>query len=88
MQSYLNTTNSYVTWSGRSLRKRNFASTHPYLADQAHYLGLSDINYLNEIYEENDHNLEKVVKYLNYNYERLKKGIQRMKSLGVRIFTL
>ena len=73
LQSYLNTTNSYVTWSGRSLRKRNFASTHPYLADQAHYLGLSDIDYLNEIYEENDHNLEKVVKYLNYNYERLKK---------------
>lgn len=88
LQSYLNTTNSYVTWSGRSLRKRNFASTHPYLADQAHYLGLSDIDYLNEIYEENDHNLEEVVKYLNYNYERLKKGIQRMKSLGVRIFTL
>ncbi|CAX39587.1 conserved hypothetical protein [Candida dubliniensis CD36] len=73
LQSYLNTTTSYVTWSGRSLRKRNFASTHPYLADQAHYLGLSDVDYLNEIYEENDHNLEKVVKYLNYNYERLKK---------------
>ena len=47
-----------MSWSGRSLRKRNFASTHPYLADQAHYLGLSDIDYLNEIYEENDHNLE------------------------------
>lgn len=72
LQSYLNTTNSYITMSGRSLRKRNFASTHPYLADQAHYLGLSDINYLNEIYEENHQNLEDVVRYLNYNYIKLK----------------
>ncbi|EMG48920.1 hypothetical protein G210_0440 [Candida maltosa Xu316] len=72
LQSYLNTTNAYVTFSGRSLRKRNFASTHPYLADQAHYLGLTNRNYLNEVYEENDQNLEHVVKFLNYNYMKLK----------------
>ncbi|RCK62624.1 hypothetical protein Cantr_08817 [Candida viswanathii] len=72
LRSYLNTTNSYITMSGRSLRKRNFASTHPYLADQAHYLGLSDLNYLNEIYEENQQDLENVVRYLNYNYVKLK----------------
>ncbi|KAK6197885.1 Mus7/MMS22 family-domain-containing protein [Scheffersomyces amazonensis] len=55
-----------------SLRKRNFASTHPYLTDQIHYLGLSNINYINEIYE-SEQDLEKIVKLLNYNYTDLKK---------------
>ncbi|KAI5950845.1 hypothetical protein KGF54_003919 [Candida jiufengensis] len=61
----------------RTLRKRNFASTHPYLSDQAYYLGLSDISELNTIYEENDHNLESIVKLLNYNYMKLKERYPR-----------
>lgn len=55
----------------RGLRKRNFASTHPYLNDQAHYLGLADVNYLNELYEKS-HNVESIVKYLNRAYIGLK----------------
>ncbi|KAG7663213.1 uncharacterized protein J8A68_003295 [[Candida] subhashii] len=75
LQNYLDSRSNVV--SRRGLRKRNFASTHPYLADQAHYLGLSDVNYLNEIYEENNHDLETVVKYLNYNYVKLKQSNPR-----------
>lgn len=51
----------------RGLRKRNFASTHPYLADQAHWLGLASVDYLNDIYEENQ-DLEAMVKLLNQQY--------------------
>ncbi|CAI5755810.1 unnamed protein product [Candida verbasci] len=76
LQNYLDLRSSNTT-SRRSLRKRNFASTHPYLADQAHYLGLSNLNYLNEIYEENNQDLEPIVKYLNYNYLKLKKSYPR-----------
>ncbi|KAI5963477.1 uncharacterized protein KGF55_002357 [Candida pseudojiufengensis] len=61
----------------RTLRKRNFASTHPYLSDQAYYLGLADISELNSIYEENNHSLESIVKLLNYNYMKLKEKYPR-----------
>ena len=71
LQAYINS--KYLTFvSERSLRKRNFASTHPYLSDQASYLGLADAHELNSVYEENGQNLEAVVKLLNYNYLRLK----------------
>ncbi|KAI3404448.2 hypothetical protein KGF56_002745 [Candida oxycetoniae] len=67
--------NAYINCMStrRNLRRRNFASTHPYLSDQAYYLGLSNIDYLNELYEENDHDIEAIVKLLNYNYITLKK---------------
>ncbi|CAK9436507.1 uncharacterized protein LODBEIA_P10650 [Lodderomyces beijingensis] len=68
LQAYINRLRS-----GRTLRRRNFASTHPYLSDQAYYLGLADVNYLNELYEENDHDIEAIVKLLNYNYMALKR---------------
>ncbi|KAG2735394.1 hypothetical protein G9P44_001608 [Scheffersomyces stipitis] len=69
LQIYLDSRNYETTSnSRRGLRKRNFASTHPYLADQAHYLGLSSIDYLNEVYQEKNHDLEPIVKFLNYNY--------------------
>lgn len=71
LQAYMNS--KYLTFvSERSLRKRNFASAHPYLSDQASYLGLADAGELNSVYEQNDQNLEAVVKLLNYNYLRLK----------------
>ncbi|CCG20434.1 hypothetical protein CORT_0A00410 [Candida orthopsilosis Co 90-125] len=71
LQAYINS--KYSTFvSERSLRKRNFASTHPYLSDQASYLGLADAHELNSVYEQNDRNLEAVVKLLNYNYLKLK----------------
>ncbi|EGW34571.1 uncharacterized protein SPAPADRAFT_65695 [Spathaspora passalidarum NRRL Y-27907] len=69
LQTYIN---SRATSTRRGLRKRNFASTHPYLSDQAHYLGLCDISYLNELYDENNQDLDVIVKYLNYNYMKMK----------------
>lgn len=51
----------------RGLRKRNFASTHPYLADQAHWLGIASVDYLNDIYEESQ-DLEAMLKLLNQQY--------------------
>ncbi|RLV91115.1 hypothetical protein JA1_004095 [Spathaspora sp. JA1] len=68
LQTYINSR----TTTRRGLRKRNFASTHPYLSDQAHYLGLCDISYLNELYDDNNQNLDIIVKYLNYNYMKMK----------------
>lgn len=56
----------------RGLRKRNFASTHPYLADQAHWLDLASIDYLNEIYQQNQ-DLEGMLKFLNQQYIRKKR---------------
>ncbi|KAK6460260.1 Mus7/MMS22 family-domain-containing protein [Scheffersomyces coipomensis] len=74
LQIYLDSRNYEPVTSIRrtSLRKRNFASTHPYLTDQIHYLGLSNLNYINEIYD-SEQNLENIVKLLNYNYMKLKK---------------
>ncbi|CUM49376.1 unnamed protein product [Debaryomyces tyrocola] len=57
--------------SRRGLRKRNFASTHPYIADQAHWLGLSSINSLNEMYLETS-DLDAIVKLLNQIYLKKK----------------
>lgn len=55
----------------RGLRKRNFASTHPYLADQAHWLDLASIDYLNDIYELNQ-DLPAMLKMLNHQYMKKK----------------
>ncbi|CUM55713.1 uncharacterized protein AC631_05003 [Debaryomyces fabryi] len=57
--------------SRRGLRKRNFASTHPYIADQAHWLGLSSINSLNELYHETP-DLDAIVRLLNQIYLKKK----------------
>lgn len=59
------------TTGRRGLRKRKFASTHPYLADQAHWLDLASIDYLNDIYEDNQ-DLETMLKFLNQRYIKLK----------------
>lgn len=56
----------------RGLRKRKFSSTHPYLADQAHWLGLMSANQLNEIFDESQ-DMELVVKVLNQRYMQRRK---------------
>lgn len=63
--------NNQAQTSRRGLRKRNFSSTHPYLADQAHWLGLASADYLNDIYEQN-HDLETMLRLLNQQYLRNK----------------
>ncbi|KAK6453897.1 Mus7/MMS22 family-domain-containing protein [Scheffersomyces xylosifermentans] len=87
LQIYLDSRNyESAATSRRGLRKRNFASTHPYLADQAHYLGLTSIDYLNEIYQENNHDLEPIVKYLNYTYIKQKESNPRDEKFKAKNF--
>lgn len=57
---------------GRSLRRRTFASRHPYVADQADYLGICTIDGLNEMFSEDD-DLVSVAKVLNQLYLKRKK---------------
>ena len=73
LKLYLDARNYEIPSSRRGLRKRKFASTHPYLADQVHYLGLTSISYLNELYDVNQ-DLELIVKFLNYSYVKLKQS--------------
>lgn len=73
LKLYLDARNYEIPSSRRGLRKRKFASTHPYLADQVHYLGLTSISYLNELYDVNQ-DLELMVKFLNYSYIKLKQS--------------
>lgn len=63
---------TYESSSRRGLRKRKFTSTHPYIADQAHWLGLCTVDYLNEMYQENP-NLDVITKLLNRIYQDNKK---------------
>ena len=53
--------------STRSFRRRNFASTHPYLADQVLWLGLASVDRLNEIYTQNQ-DMEAMLRVLNRLY--------------------
>ncbi|KAK7687514.1 hypothetical protein QCA50_009391 [Cerrena zonata] len=71
LQTFLEA-NQFINTSRRGLRKRNFASTHPYLTDQAQYLGLCKPQQLNNLYEETP-DIEKIVKYLNSAYLQRKK---------------
>lgn len=71
--------------SRRSLRKRNFSSTHPYLADQAHWLGLMDVDTLNEIYSETQ-DVESIVKLLNSMYMKKRKRYPREERYKPRSF--
>lgn len=68
--------NQHAWWtdagSRRSLRKRTFASRHPYIADQADYLGICTTDSLNEMFSGDD-DLPHVVKVLNQLYVRKKK---------------
>lgn len=57
----------------RGLRKRKFSSTHPYLADQAHWLGLMSAYQLNQLYDESQ-DMELVVKVLNQRYMQKRKN--------------
>lgn len=56
----------------RSLRRRTFASMHPYIADQADYLEICSIESMNEMFNA-ESDLASVVKTLNYLYVRKKK---------------
>lgn len=58
--------------STRSLRKRTFASRHPYIADQADWLGICTVDSINEMFND-DEDVTKVVKALNQLYLRRKK---------------
>ncbi|WPK26134.1 hypothetical protein PUMCH_003481 [Australozyma saopauloensis] len=56
----------------RSLRRRTFASVHPYIADQADYLEICSIESINEMFTA-ESDLSSVVKTLNHMYLRKKK---------------
>lgn len=56
----------------RSLRKRTFASRHPYIADQADWLGICTVDSINEMFND-DEDVGKVVKALNQLYLKRKK---------------
>lgn len=58
--------------SGRSLRKRTFASRHPYIADQADWLGICTVDSINEMFND-DEDISKVVKALNHLYLKRKR---------------
>lgn len=58
--------------SGRSLRKRTFASRHPYIADQADWLGICTVDSINEMFND-DEDVTKVVRALNQLYLKRKK---------------
>lgn len=58
--------------AGRSLRKRTFASRHPYIADQADYLGICTVDSINEMFSETD-DLTVVARALNQLYLKRKK---------------
>lgn len=58
--------------AGRSLRKRTFASRHPYIADQADYLGICTVDSINEMFSDND-DLTVVARALNQLYLKRKK---------------
>lgn len=81
--SYLNSERNRAT--RRGLRKRNFASTHPYLADQAHWLGLCSVDFLNEIYRENP-DINIIVKLLNQNYMNCKRKYPKEEKYKAKNF--
>ncbi|KAM9886406.1 hypothetical protein OXX69_013765, partial [Metschnikowia pulcherrima] len=56
----------------RSLRKRTFASRHPYIADQADWLGICTVDSINEMFD-GDEEISKVVRALNQLYLQKKK---------------
>lgn len=58
--------------SRRSLRKRTFASRHPYIADQADWLGICTVDSINEMFN-GDEDVTKVVRALNQLYLKRKK---------------
>lgn len=64
--------NSLSVPNKRSLRKRTFASRHPYIADQASWLGICTIEGVNELFSDHD-DLKTVTKVLNDLYLRRKK---------------
>lgn len=58
--------------NSRSLRKRNFSSRHPYIADQADWLGICTIDGINEMFTAEE-DITKVLKALNSLYTKKKK---------------
>lgn len=69
----------------RSLRKRKFSSTHPYLADQAHWLGLANIEHLNQMHDQ-DADVETIVKYLNKIYMKRKRAYPKEEKYKAKNF--
>lgn len=60
------------TYNARSLRKRNFSSRHPYIADQADWLGICTVDGINEMFSA-DEDIIKVLRALNSLYTKRKK---------------
>lgn len=58
-------------YSSRSLRKRTFASKHPYIADQADWLGICSVDGINEMFSDQD-DITKVIRALNRLYMKRK----------------
>ncbi|GEQ69868.1 hypothetical protein JCM33374_g3543 [Metschnikowia sp. JCM 33374] len=58
--------------ASRSLRKRTFASRHPYIADQADWLGICTVESINEMFD-GDEEISRVVRALNHLYLQKKK---------------
>lgn len=56
----------------RSFRRRTFTSVHPYIADQADWLGLCSIDSINEMFTGDD-DIAKVVRALNQLYLKKRK---------------
>ncbi|OBA22021.1 hypothetical protein METBIDRAFT_38805 [Metschnikowia bicuspidata var. bicuspidata NRRL YB-4993] len=56
----------------RSLRKRTFASRHPYIADQADWLGICTVDSINEMFD-GDEDVSRVARALNQLYLQKKK---------------
>lgn len=59
-------------YGARSLRKRNFSSRHPYIADQADWLGICTVDGINEMFSA-DEDIGKVLRALNNIYTKRKK---------------
>lgn len=72
-------------YSRRGLRDRSFANAHPYLADSAHWMGLADIEVLNDLYREN-HDVELIVKVLNQKYLKNKRMYPREEKFKSKNF--
>lgn len=71
--------------SRRSLRKRNFSSTHPYVADQAQWLGLTTVDALNELYSETN-DTESILKLLSSMYMKKKTKYPREEKFKPKSF--
>ncbi|CAH2351752.1 hypothetical protein CLIB1423_04S05138 [[Candida] railenensis] len=83
LRTYLGSKQSI--YGRRGLRDRSFANAHPYLADSAHWMGLADVEILNDLYREN-HDVELIVKVLNQKYLKNKRMYPREEKFKSKNF--